>query len=78
MTIRPERSLSLACLANSSAASKLFFKAVSSIFLSLVDLPELTSTATKASVWSIIMYPPDFSVTLGLKISCSCASRLYL
>ena len=50
ITTRPERSLSLACLANSSAASKFVLSAVSSIDLSLVALPELTSIATNASV----------------------------
>ena len=54
ITINPARSLSLACLAISSAASILVARAVFSIFLSFVALPELTSIATRASVGLII------------------------
>ena len=50
ITIKPDRSLSLNCKANSSAASLLVCNAVYSIFLSFVALPEFTSTATRASV----------------------------
>ena len=44
------RSLNLICLAISSAASKFVFKAVFSIFVCLVDCPELISIDTNASV----------------------------
>jgi len=44
-------------------------KAVFSIFLSLVDFPELISIETNASVGLIIKYPPDFKFILGSKIS---------
>ena len=50
MTIKPPKSLNLHCLAISSAASKLVCKAVASIPDALVDLPELISIATRASV----------------------------
>ena len=50
ITIRPERSLILICLDISSAASRLVFKAVFSIFASLIYCPEFTSTDTNASV----------------------------
>ena len=62
ITINPARSLSFACLAISSAASILVARAVFSIFLSFVALPEFTSIATKASVGFMIRYPPDFNV----------------
>ena len=52
-TISPDMSRNRNWRASSSAASRLVFSAVSSIFLSRVDLPEFTSTATKASVWLI-------------------------
>ena len=74
ITINPERSLNLACLANSWAASKFVWNAVFSIDLSLVALPEFTSTATRASVWFMTKYPPDFKFTVGLNISDNCVS----
>ena len=55
MTIRPARSRSLSWRAISSAASRLVLSAVSSIENSRVDLPELTSMATSASVWLMTM-----------------------
>ena len=68
ITIRPERSLNLICLAISSAASILVFKAVFSIFICLVDWPEFISIETNASVGLITIYPPDLSLTVGSKI----------
>ena len=50
ITTNPAKSRSFNCLAISSAASKFVFRAVSSMLRSLVDRPEFTSTATKASV----------------------------
>ena len=50
ITIKPARSRSFSWRATSSAASRLVRTAVSSIEPSLVDLPEFTSMATKASV----------------------------
>ena len=47
----------------SSAASRLVFKAVSSMSLPLVALAELISIDTSASVGSITMAPPEGSVT---------------
>ena len=63
ITIRPDKSLSFSCRPTSSAASKFVLSAVSSIFRSRVALPEFTSIATKASVWLMTRYPPDFRVT---------------
>ena len=48
--IRPDKSLILICLAISSAASRLVSSAVLSTFLCLIDLPELISIDTSASV----------------------------
>ena len=50
ITISPARSLSLSCREISSAASRFVLTAVSSMLVSLVDLPELTSIATNASI----------------------------
>ena len=61
----PERSLILICLEISSAASKLVSKAVLSTFFCLIELPELISIETKASVGFITKYPPDFNLTVG-------------
>ena len=58
MTINPPMSLSLNCFPISVAASRFVLNAVSSISLPLVDLAELISIATKASVWSITIEPP--------------------
>ena len=69
MTTKPPRSLNLNCLAISTAASGLVFRAVFSIFLSVVFLPELTSIATSASVVLITIDPPDGSFTVKLKRS---------
>ena len=52
----------------SSAASRFVLNAVSSIFLCFVYLPEFISIETKASVWLITRYPPDFKFTVGLFI----------
>ena len=59
ITTKPPKSLNLNCLAISMAASRLVFKAVFSIFLSVVFFPELTSIATSASVVLITIDPPD-------------------
>ena len=59
----PERSLILICLAISSAASKLVSNAVLSTFFCLIDLPELTSIETKASVGFMTKYPPEDNLT---------------
>ncbi len=53
MTISPARSRSRSWRAASSAASMLVLSAVASMLRSRVALPELTSTATSASVWLI-------------------------
>ena len=68
MTISPERSLILSCLDISSAASRLVFKAVFSIFASLIDCPEFMSIYTNASVGLITIYPPDSNFTVDSKI----------
>ena len=51
MTIRPARSRSRSWRATSSDASTLVLSAVSSMWCSRVERPELTSIATSASVW---------------------------
>ena len=61
--INPDKSLILICLAISSEASKFVSRAVLSTFFCLIDLPELTSIETKASVGFITKYPPDLSLT---------------
>ena len=76
ITINPARSRILNCLAISSAASIFVLKAVSSIPLSLVALPEFTSIATNASVVPITIYPPDLSWTVGLNIPDKYSSTL--
>ena len=58
ITTRPPISLSLSCLPISIADSIFVFTAVSSISLPPVAFAELTSIATKASVWSITIDPP--------------------
>ena len=58
-TINPPKFLKRNCLATSSAASKLVLNAVASMFLSCVDLPELTSIATRASVGIMTSDPPE-------------------
>ena len=63
MTISPPISLNLNCLAISLAASKLVFKAVSSISDPPVAFAEFISMATKASVWSMVMEPPLLKLT---------------
>ena len=50
ITNKPPKSLSLHCLAISSAASTFVFKAVDSISDCFVDFPELISIETNASV----------------------------
>ena len=50
ITTNPPISLNLSCLAISVAASKFVLLAVSSMLEPLVDLAELISIATKASV----------------------------
>ena len=68
ITIRPERSLILICLDISSAASRFVFKAVFSMFISFIDLPEFISIDTSASVGLITIYPPEVNFTVGSKI----------
>ena len=48
--ISPDKSLIFICLAISSAASRFVSKAVLSTFFCLIELPELISMETKASV----------------------------
>ena len=59
ITIKPPISLKRSCFATSSAASRLVLNAVFSILLPFVDLLELTSIETSASVWSITITPPE-------------------
>ena len=61
--ISPERSLIFICLAISSAASRFVSRAVLSTFFCLIDLPELTSIETKASVGLMTKYPPEDNLT---------------
>ena len=61
--MRPDKSLIFICLAISSAASRFVSSAVLSTFFCLIDLPELTSIETKASVGFITKYPPEDSLT---------------
>ena len=61
--IRPPIFLIRSCLAISSAASRLVSSAVLSTFFCLIDLPELTSIETKASVGFITKYPPEDKLT---------------
>jgi hypothetical protein len=63
MTTRPPRSRRRSWRAISSAASQLVLKAVSSMSAPRVARPELTSTETRASVWSITMAPPEGRLT---------------
>ena len=63
ITIKPDKSLNLICRAISSAASRFVLRAVFSIFVCLVDCPELMSIATKASPESMTNEPPDGSFT---------------
>jgi hypothetical protein len=64
MTISPPRSRSRSCRAASSAASQLAMKAVSSMSLPFIVLPEFTSTDTRASVCSMTSEPPAGSGTV--------------
>ena len=66
MTVSPPKSLNLSCLAISSAASRLVFKAVLSILRCNVFFPELTSIAMSASVVLITMDPPERRFTFKL------------
>ena len=59
--IKPDKSLIFICLAISSTASRFVSKAVFSTFFCLIELQELTSIETKASVGFITKYPPEFS-----------------
>ena len=59
ITTKPPISLNLSCVNISIAASMLVVSAVSSISLPLVDLAELTSILTNASVESITILPPE-------------------
>ncbi len=72
--ISPDKSLIFICLDISSAASRLVFTAVLSIFFCLIDFPEFTSIETRASVGLITKYPPEASFTLVSKISFSLSS----
>ena len=62
-TIRPPKSRRRNWRATSSAASRLVLKAVSSMSAPRVERPELTSTETSASVWSMTMAPPEGRLT---------------
>ena len=64
MTIRPPRSRRRIWRATSSAASRLVRVAVSSMSPPLMARAELTSTDTKASVWSITIAPPEGNCTV--------------
>ena len=66
--INPDKSLIFICLAISSAASMFVSKAVPSTFLPLIELPELISIDTSASVGLITKYPPDLSLISESKI----------
>ena len=55
ITIRPARSRNRNWRATSSDASTLVLSAVSSMWCSRVERPELTSIATSASVWLMTM-----------------------
>ena len=59
--ISPDRSLIFICLAISSAASKFVSKAVLSTFFCLIELPELISIDTSASVGLITRYTQEFN-----------------
>ena len=72
-TIRPPKFLNLSCLATSCAASIFVASAVSSTFFPWIDLPELTSIETNASVGLITKYPPDFNGAIGFN---NCSSFL--
>ena len=61
MIIKPERSLIFICLAISSAASMLVSRAVLSTFFCLIELPELISIDTRATVGLITKYTPELS-----------------
>ncbi len=78
MTISPPRSRRRIWRAISSAASRLVRSAVSSMALPRVARAELTSTATRASVWSMTMAPPDGRFTVreyAVSIWCSIWKR---
>ena len=64
ITTRPPMSRIFSCRAISSAASKLVFRAVSSISEPLVARAELISMDTNASVGSMTILPPDGSLTV--------------
>ena len=66
--IKPERSLILICLVPSSAASRLVSSAVFSTFFCFIELPELISIDTKASVGFTTKYPPEFNFISVSKI----------
>ena len=57
--INPDKSLIFICLAISSAASRFVSRAVLSTFFCFIELPELISIDTNASVGLITKYPPD-------------------
>jgi hypothetical protein len=54
--IKPDKSLILICLEISSAASRLVSNAVLSTFFCFIELPELISIDTKASVGFITIH----------------------
>ena len=64
ITTKPPKSRKRIWRATSSAASKLVRVAVSSISPPRMARAELTSTETKASVWSITIAPPLGSCTV--------------
>ena len=63
ITIRPPKSLNFTCLPISAAASRLVFKAVSSMSPPFVDFAELISIEVSASPESITSDAPDLSLT---------------
>ena len=78
ITIRPPRSRRRNWRATSSAASRLVRAAVSSMSAPLVARAEFTSIATRASVWSITMAPPEGNGTVreyAVSIWCSIWKR---
>ena len=68
MMINPDKSLIFICLAISSAASRFVSSAVFSTFFCLIELPELISIETNASVGFITRYPPELNLISDSKI----------
>ena len=77
MMISPPISRSLIWYAISLTASRFVFKIVSSKLCLPTKRPVFTSMATKASVCSMTIYPPDLSQTFFLRAREISDSRLY-